>query len=315
MGLFVAAAAAQDQGAPPGWVQRVESLRGMTVTEMLSMAAEYRLPLLAGATLVVLVLLFIANALQPGALAKAGLRDIKPHPWPVWLFGGLLVMMGFAFAAGWLAQMGWVVGEGDELRRQAAPTLGAYLLSIVVAWGMVRLYARSAPNAGLKFRIPDVPIGLACLLLAAPVVVLAGDAAAMLHQNITGSRPNAIAHATLERIVTDASNPWAWGLMAGAVIGAPVIEEVIYRVFIQSALLRLSGSPWVAIIATSGAFAGVHALGPEPVPYFALIPLFALGAGMGLAYERTRRLGVPIVMHMGFNAANIALALQGQAPG
>ena len=44
-------------------------------------------------------------------------------------------------------------------------------------------------------------------------------------------------------------------------------------------------------------------------------PLFALGAGMGLAYERTRRLGVPIVMHMGFNAANIALAMQSQSAG
>lgn len=277
---------------------------------MLSTVSEFRLPILAGATLLVLLLLLAASAIQPGALAKAGLRDIKPHPWPVWLFGGLLVLMGTFFAIGWLGAMPWVTGEGDELRRQAAPALGAYLLSIVIAWGMLRLYSRSAPNAGLKFSFSDVPIGLICLVLATPVVILSGDLAALLHRHITGATPAPIAHATLQTIVTDAAQPWAVALMVGAVIGAPIVEEVVYRVFVQSALLRLSGSPWVAIVATSAAFAGVHA---PSVPYYALFPLFTLAVAMGLAYERTRRLGVPIVMHMGFNAANIALALSRQA--
>jgi membrane protease YdiL (CAAX protease family) len=36
-----------------------------------------------------------------------------------------------------------------------------------------------------------------------------------------------------------------------------------------------------------------------------------LGLAMGIAFERTKRLGVPIIMHICFNGLNVALALSG----
>ncbi len=41
----------------------------------------------------------------------------------------------------------------------------------------------------------------------------------------------------------------------------------------------------------------------------AVAPLFALSVALGASYERTGRLGVPIVMHGAFNALNLAIAL------
>ena len=46
----------------------------------------------------------------------------------------------------------------------------------------------------------------------------------------------------------------------------------------------------------------------SPAGSHAIVPLLALGLYIGLVYERTGRLGVPIAMHAAFNAGNIAMA-------
>ena len=45
------------------------------------------------------------------------------------------------------------------------------------------------------------------------------------------------------------------------------------------------------------------------VPWHALLPIFGLGLACGVAYERTKRVGVPITMHICFNGLNVMLAL------
>jgi membrane protease YdiL (CAAX protease family) len=40
-----------------------------------------------------------------------------------------------------------------------------------------------------------------------------------------------------------------------------------------------------------------------------LLALFTLGAGMGIAYERTRNIVVPIVMHGAFNGVNVLMTV------
>jgi len=95
------------------------------------------------------------------------------------------------------------------------------------------------------------------------------------------------------------------------VLGAPIVEELVYRVFIQSAIIRVIGGVWPGVLITAGIFAAVHRIGdPESaVPWVALAPIFVLGLAMGIAYERTKRVGVPILMHMAFNAVNVGMAL------
>jgi membrane protease YdiL (CAAX protease family) len=45
------------------------------------------------------------------------------------------------------------------------------------------------------------------------------------------------------------------------------------------------------------------------VPWYALPSLLALSIGLGVAYERTGKVAVPILVHAGFNAANLAAAV------
>jgi membrane protease YdiL (CAAX protease family) len=83
-------------------------------------------------------------------------------------------------------------------------------------------------------------------------------------------------------------------------------------VYIQSAFLRLFGRTWPAVLVTAALFAGIHLGGGVKLENaHTLLALFTLGAGMGVAFERTRNIVVPIVMHMGFNAANVGLTMWG----
>ncbi len=102
-----------------------------------------------------------------------------------------------------------------------------------------------------------------------------------------------------------------WALIAAAVVGAPLVEEMIYRVFLQSSISRATGLPWVGILAAAVVFAVAHAVGPaeQRVPWYAAVPIGVLGLACGLAYERTKRLLVPITMHACFNAMNVAMAM------
>jgi len=86
---------------------------------------------------------------------------------------------------------------------------------------------------------------------------------------------------------------WLLGLLI-AIVGAPVLEEILFRGHVQTACARFFG-PLPAVIAVSGVFALVHPPTHQPA-------IFALSVCLGLAYERTGRLWVPILMHVAFNA-------------
>ena len=64
-----------------------------------------------------------------------------------------------------------------------------------------------------------------------------------------------------------------------------------------------------ALLLTALFFALVHSRVPYSVP-----PIFILALALGYAYERTGSLVTPIVMHMGFNAMNMAMALLVRQP-
>lgn len=286
------------------------SLEGWTVADLVAQATEHRLYLLAAVSVLVFLFLWVADVPRPGAMAKNA-RDVKPLPSAVWLFAGLMVLATTAFSAVILREQAWVTGPDPAgFRGVAGITSAAFGVSALVALGMVYLFARSAPKAGLIPGVLDLPIGLICLAIAAPVVMLSGDLAVIIYERTMETAAAPIAHDTLNLILDNRSSPWVWGLIAGAVVGAPIVEEVIYRVFFQSAVLRWTGSPWAAIFGATALFTAMHAVGPKPVPFYALVPIGVLGLAMGIAYERTRRIGVPIVMHMGFNAANILLAMR-----
>jgi ABC-2 type transport system permease protein len=79
-----------------------------------------------------------------------------------------------------------------------------------------------------------------------------------------------------------------------AVIAAPLFEEFIFRGLIFGGLRRTFGA-WPATLASAAVFAIVH-------PAFALVPVFVMGVCAAQAYERTRSLLAPMLVHAVYNA-------------
>ncbi|MEK6702096.1 MAG: CPBP family intramembrane glutamic endopeptidase [Planctomycetota bacterium] len=191
------------------------------------------------------------------------------------------------------------------VKGQAVLQAGSYLVGVPVALVMAVLAC-----GGMRRMVGrwDGPIGVGLVAAAYTVVSACSAIAVWAAERLSDHAPNPIAHETL-RLIKDEPASWpAIVMSACAVIGAPIVEEVVYRLFLQTTLLKVTRSPWLSVILTAALFAGRHT---GVVPWHALPPLFVLGLAFGIAFARTGRLGVPIVMHAAFNAGNIALTLWG----
>lgn len=151
----------------------------------------------------------------------------------------------------------------------------------------------------------SIVMAVGMLAVTWPIMILAGNVSRWVSEAIRGEPENPLAHKTLE-LLADASfgDLWPWLTITSVIVIAPIVEEVIYRGCLQGALRSLTRSPWPALVLSSLAFSAMHFSAASLV---ALPGLFILGLSLGLAYERSGRLAVPIVMHMLFNAGNVAL--------
>ena len=287
----------------------VESMRLSEVGETIS---EWRLALLISGSVLVVVMLWAGDAIRPGSMQRAGLRNVKPLPAPVWLLSACIAMLAPGLVAAPLSQMEFLVGSDTDSLASMAKVQGiAYLAGIVVAVGLVIMASKAAGQSGLKLHWVDLAVGLGLLLLVFPIVLLSGDLAQLVHRELRGGETEHLAHPMLQMMVDNKDSPWTWVLIASAVIGAPIVEEAVYRGFLQSGLLRLTNHAWISIITAAAVFGTVHALGPsdQSLPWYAAVQVGVLGLCCGAAFERTKRLSVPIAMHAAFNAVNVGLAM------
>jgi membrane protease YdiL (CAAX protease family) len=81
-----------------------------------------------------------------------------------------------------------------------------------------------------------------------------------------------------------------------AVVLAPLFEELFFRGFLQSFLKNYT-STWMALVLSAGVFAFAH------VNLGAVLQLWLLGVALGLAYEHTGALLLPVGIHGCFNFA------------
>lgn len=85
----------------------------------------------------------------------------------------------------------------------------------------------------------------------------------------------------------------------GAVVMAPLVEELLYRGLLLRALLRRVG-PGPAVFVSAIVFAVVHVVGDTSALEF--VPALAgLGIVLGVVAVRTGDLSLPILIHAGFN--------------
>ncbi len=311
IGLIVALGIALVAGPASAQTIDTAGVTGMSVQEVVGQMQQHKLWILLISNALVIALLFAGGLLVPGGFAKAGLRDVTPMPAALWVFAGMVVFLAMSSAATVVTRSPWMLdSELDEFQRSVVTSLCGYAFGMIAGLGMLFILKRSAPDAGLKLSGLDIPVGLGCFMLAYPFIELAAMTGVALHTQLSdGAAPAQIAHPVLQTLVDNPKDYWAWGMVAGAVVGAPFVEELIYRVFLQGTLLKITRSPWISILLTSILFALMHRAGSTPVPWHALLPIFAVGIACGVGYERTKRVGVPIMIHMCFNALNVVLAL------
>ena len=94
------------------------------------------------------------------------------------------------------------------------------------------------------------------------------------------------------------------GAVVVAVIGAPLIEEIVFRGIVFRSLRRVS-PPWVAILVSSVLF-GLYHMNTVQIVYATLMGLVA-----GIIYEKSNNLLFPILVHV---ANNLVAAIQGFIP-
>jgi membrane protease YdiL (CAAX protease family) len=98
------------------------------------------------------------------------------------------------------------------------------------------------------------------------------------------------------------------GFMLVAVVISPIIEELFFRGFLLTFLKNYT-TPLFAVVLSAGVFAFAH------LNLGAVIPLWFLGIVLGLAYEHTGSLLVPMTIHGCFNLATALAVLLGKGNG
>jgi membrane protease YdiL (CAAX protease family) len=176
----------------------------------------------------------------------------------------------------------WVLADRQDRTRFGAPTFPGQ--------PFVEEY-------GLRFKVTDL-IGVPVGVLAQLVLVR------LVYWPLERGWPDTFSRSRVERNARDlydqAHGGWLVGLIAIVVIGAPVVEELMYRGLLQGAARRRLNDV-VAVVAVAAFFALIHFRWVE------LPGLFIFGLVLGVCALRTRRLGMSIVAHMAFNATGLLL--------
>lgn len=265
---------------------------------------------------VALTILLFADVIRPGSLERAGKRSVEPHSSMIWLLCAFLVLGMQIVGSGFVPLLPAEWLGGDSLQRSAISQGVQYAAAIITAFVLCRLITGGSKGAGLSFSFRSLAWGALAALAAWPIVIAASIGFVALHVQLGNEPPTTnLGHPTLQLIVEHRNNPWAWAIAGLAIIAAPIVEEVVYRGFVQSAFLKATGKPWTSIILASMVFAGVHLLpwtaaGPA-IPWYSVATIGVLGIAMGVAFERTKEVGVPITMHVLFNLTNVLIALWG----
>jgi membrane protease YdiL (CAAX protease family) len=246
--------------------------------------------------------LWVMGVIKPGGLGKNA-RNVRAFPAWLWMCGAFIiysgVIVGSSLAAAALA------GDSNVSRQSTLTRVAGLAVALVVGIALIRYAHQKARRSGLQVQAGDLRRGLVSFVITIPFVMVTSLVAALVARWITGKPPDPVAHVLLQDFRKNPNDPWIWTMLGAAVFLGPIVEELIYRAFLQSAFLAAFKRAWPAIIATSVLFTAAHV---GSAPPHALATLLVLSLGMGIAYERSGRLGVPILMHVLFNAANVAAA-------
>jgi membrane protease YdiL (CAAX protease family) len=199
-----------------------------------------------------------------------------------------------------------VDGDDYTVAELAAATGAAWLIMVAALAFTSNRYGTGRPGQdfvehyGLRFRPIDVvgvPVGVLGQLAIVPLVYLP----------LRELWPATFSESELEeraRELVDKASGWTIVLLVVVVVlGAPLVEELVYRGLLQRSMSAALGVV-PALVVMSIWFALMH---PTPIEWPGLAVAGALfGAGLAL----TGRIGSSILTHAAFNATGLILAFR-----
>ena len=189
-------------------------------------------------------------------------------------------------------------------------------------------FARRLKGFGLNIKtiVKDFFMAIVNLLAAWPIMMAAITMTLFFAKLISGQEYEMQQHQQLEMITEYPQLPLRIMIVFVAVVIAPLLEEMLFRGFVQTTIrsilvqssafgvrrntarstqheARDTSCAWPAIAVSSVFFAIMHA-NPGHWP-----ALFVLGVCLGYSYEKSGSSLRPIFIHLFFNASSVAIAL------
>ena len=180
-----------------------------------------------------------------------------------------------------------------------ASAVALWVPQIVALVVVSRRFASAKPIADYSFRfrpidLVGIPIGVLSQLVLLRLV----------YWPLQAGWPDTFSNKHLEENAKDlydtAHGFWVVLLVLMVVVGAPFVEELVYRGLIMGAARRRVNDG-LALVGAAAFFALIHF---RPVEYPGL---FAFGLVLGACLLATDRIGMGIVTHLAFNATALAL--------
>ncbi len=238
--------------------------------------------------------------------------------WNVWL--AIAVAIGALFVA-FVPVLAYTIfeivsGKYDPQHLMSGPNLDVTLTGQVITYLPVALYFAAVlpPLSGcslavLGFRMPTpryVVIGVVgTIAMFATMSLVSGAIVALTHHQDTE-----VAIALLKSLQSDGQK---FNFILVAVVLAPMVEELVFRVYLFNFLERYS-TTWIAMIASAVVFGAFHVLG-TPVKTFGsqlltvAVPLAVGGFVLAYVYAKTRNYWASVTTHVLFNAIGVTQVL------
>ena len=199
-------------------------------------------------------------------------------------------------------------GWQDLFRDHIVMSIGAVATIAAMLFLAHFHFARGLKGFGLNVKtiVKDFFMAIFNLWAIWPLILAAVTVTIFFAKLFSGQDYQMQQHEQLEMITEYPQLPLRIMIVFVAIVIAPLLEEMLFRGFVQTTIrsfINIRNSAWPAIAASSVFFAIMHA---DPAHWPAL---FVLGVCLGYSYEKSGSLFRPIFIHLLFNAASVTIVL------
>jgi len=243
--------------------------------------------------------------------SRQGKKNLVDQPTLLLVAGAFLIYFGICtFTPSLLLKIfsNWMLNRSIELSALLNFLTGGAII-VAFALYMQAIYRPITQSilgsAQLKDLKTNILIALTACLVAYPLVICIGQILEIAVYLIfhTLQIPDQVAILFLK--TTFGKPLYFFFATVSIIIFAPLIEELLFRGFLQSYLRRYMAAPW-AIAISSLSFAFFHYSKDQGLGNIPIIgSLFVLANFLGFVYERQRTLLAPMILHAIFNMLSI----------